>query len=78
MHITTHNAPYIYPSHDSILQLWQTFPKDESNELTDEDIDHLFQYKLLGNKTHQQVVNLLHNNISRHRYVWSQGAARTK
>ena len=23
---TTGNAPYIHPSHDSILELWQTFP----------------------------------------------------
>ena len=23
---TTRNAPYIHPSHDSILELWQTFP----------------------------------------------------
>ena len=36
----------------------------ESDELTDEDIDHLFQYKLLGNKTPQQVVNLLHITFS--------------
>ena len=23
---TTHNAPYIQPSHDSIFELWRTFP----------------------------------------------------
>ena len=26
VHSTTRNAPYIHPSHDSILELWQTFP----------------------------------------------------
>ena len=26
---TTHNAPYIHPSHDSILELWRTFPNGE-------------------------------------------------
>ena len=60
MHSTARNAPYIHLSHDSILELWQTFPNDESDELTDEDIDHLFQYKLLGYKTPQQEVTLLH------------------
>ena len=25
-----HNAPYIHPSHDSILKLWRTFPNGES------------------------------------------------
>ena len=24
------NAPYIHPSHDSILELWQTFPIESS------------------------------------------------
>ena len=28
MHSTTHNAPYIQPSHDSILELWRTFPNE--------------------------------------------------
>ena len=23
---TTHNAPFIHPSHDLILELWETFP----------------------------------------------------
>ena len=31
---TTPNAPYIHPSHDSILELWRTFPNDESHELS--------------------------------------------
>ena len=26
LHSTTLNAPYIHPSHDSILELWRTFP----------------------------------------------------
>ena len=26
VHSTTRNAPYIHPSHDSILELWRTFP----------------------------------------------------
>ena len=26
VHSTTRNAPYIHPSHDSILELWWTFP----------------------------------------------------
>ena len=26
-----HNAPYIHPSHDSILELWQTFPNDRED-----------------------------------------------
>ena len=26
VHSTTCNAPYIHPSHDSILELWRTFP----------------------------------------------------
>ena len=26
VHITTRNAPYIHPSHDSIFELWRTFP----------------------------------------------------
>ena len=26
VHSTTHNAPYIHLSHDSILELWRTFP----------------------------------------------------
>ena len=26
--ICRHNAPYIHPSHDSILELWWTFPND--------------------------------------------------
>ena len=26
VHSTTRNAPYIHPSHDSILALWRTFP----------------------------------------------------
>ena len=25
---TTRNAPYIHPSHDSILELWRTFPNE--------------------------------------------------
>ena len=35
-HSTTRNAPYIHLSHDSILELWQTFPNvwsvDQFNE----------------------------------------------
>ena len=27
VHSTTGNAPYMHPSHDSILELWRTFPK---------------------------------------------------
>ena len=26
VHSATRNAPYIHPSHDSILELWRTFP----------------------------------------------------
>ena len=26
VHSKTRNAPYIHPSHDSILELWRTFP----------------------------------------------------
>ena len=26
VHSTTRNAPFIHPSHDSILELWWTFP----------------------------------------------------
>ena len=26
VHSTTRNAPYIHLSHDSILEMWQTFP----------------------------------------------------
>ena len=26
VHSTTRNVPYIHPSHDSILELWRTFP----------------------------------------------------
>ena len=26
VHSTTHNASYIHPSHNSILELWRTFP----------------------------------------------------
>ena len=36
----------------------------ESDELTDEDIENLFQFKILGNRTPQQVVNLLHATFS--------------
>ena len=28
VHSTTCNAPYIHPSHDSILELWRTFPNE--------------------------------------------------
>ena len=28
VHSVTQNAPYIHPSHDSILELWRTFPND--------------------------------------------------
>ena len=28
VHSTTRNAPYIHPSHDSILKLWRTFPNE--------------------------------------------------
>ena len=31
------NAPYIHPSHDSILELWRTFP----NECEQERLKHL-------------------------------------
>ena len=30
MHSATRNALYIHPSHDSILKLWRTFPKDRT------------------------------------------------
>ena len=38
VHNTTHNAPYIQPSHDLILELWRTFPnafvfEDDFNSL---------------------------------------------
>ena len=36
----------------------------ESDELTDEDMENLFQYEILGNKTPQQVTNLLHVTFS--------------
>ena len=33
VHSTTHNAPYIYPSHDSILELLRAFPNDLSTHV---------------------------------------------
>ena len=29
---TTRNAPYKQPSHDSILELWRSFPNDPSHD----------------------------------------------
>ena len=31
VHSTTHDSPYIHPSHDSILELWQAFPNGVSS-----------------------------------------------
>ena len=28
VHSNMRNAPYIHPSHDSILELWRTFPNE--------------------------------------------------
>ena len=39
VHSTTCNAPYIHPSHDSILKLWRTFP----NALEHEHVFRKFQ-----------------------------------
>ena len=33
VHSTTRNAAYIHPSHDSILELWQTFLNAQSSTL---------------------------------------------
>ena len=32
VHSTTRNAPYIHTSHDSISELWRTFPNGIKNE----------------------------------------------
>ena len=32
VHSTTRNAPYMHPSHDSILELWQTSPNAHQSE----------------------------------------------
>ena len=32
VHITTRNAPYIHPSHDSIPVSWRTFPNGIKND----------------------------------------------
>ena len=29
---TMRNAPYMHPSHDSILELWRTFPNAENDD----------------------------------------------
>ena len=31
LHSSTCNAPYIHPSHDLILELWQTFPNGKTH-----------------------------------------------
>ena len=33
IHSTTRNAPYIHPSHDSILELWRTIPNGTTSAM---------------------------------------------
>ena len=49
VHSTTRNAPYIHPSHDSIFELWRTFPNDTDPsdlgilDIHNESLDWLIQ-----------------------------------
>ena len=44
VHSTTCNAPYIHPSHDSILELWPTFPNVHIGECSEQMSEFSFKY----------------------------------
>ena len=48
---TTRNAPYIHPSHDSILELWRTFPNASAHHSNVVSHWHIFINMLTGQES---------------------------